>query len=65
MGLGIMEGRMTYPKVCTFLQGSGQQWDAASREPYAWRSREWVSYENEASVKEKVTFMYFFTTCYS
>ncbi|XP_050736173.1 chitinase-3-like protein 1 isoform X1 [Eriocheir sinensis] len=53
VGLGIMQGHMTYPKVCGFLQGSGQRWDKASRVPYAWRSREWVSYENEASVKEK------------
>lgn len=54
VGLGLMEGHMTYSKVCAFLQGSGEQWDKASRVPYAWRSREWLSYENEASVKEKV-----------
>lgn len=59
VGLGIMQGHMTYPKVCGFLQGSGQRWDKASRVPYAWRSREWVSYENEASVKEKVVSIYF------
>lgn len=54
VGLGMMQGHMTYPKVCVFLQGSGQHWDEASRVPFAWRSREWVSYENEVSVKEKV-----------
>lgn len=59
MGLGMMQGHMTYPEVCAFLQGSGQQWDKVSRVPYVWRSREWVSYENEASVKEKVTITYF------
>lgn len=62
MGLGMMEGHMTYPKVCVFLQGSGQQWDKDSRVPYAWRSREWLSYESEASVKEKVNISYFLLT---
>lgn len=47
---------MTYSQVCVFVQeGSACQWDEASRVPYAWRSREWVSYEDEASVKEKVS----------
>lgn len=53
-GLGMMDGRMTYSQVCVFVQeGSGWQWDEASRVPYAWRSREWVSYEDDQSVKEK------------
>lgn len=54
VGLGLMEGRMTHPQVCTFVQkGSAWHWDKASRVPYAWRSRDWISYEDESSVKEK------------
>ena len=49
---------MTYSQVCVFVQkGSAWHWDEHSRVPYAWRSREWISYEDEASVKEKVSVM--------
>ncbi|MPC53520.1 Chitotriosidase-1 [Portunus trituberculatus] len=54
VGLGLMEGRMTHPQVCTFVQkGSAWHWDEASRVPYAWNSCDWISYEDESSVKEK------------
>lgn len=47
---------MTHPQVCTFVQkGSARHWDEASRVPYAWRSLDWISYEDENSVKEKVS----------
>lgn len=54
VGPGLMDGRMTHPQVCRFVQrGSAWHWDEASRVPYAWRSRDWISYEDESSVKEK------------
>lgn len=54
VGPGLMDGRMTHPQVCTFVEsGSAWHWDEASRVPYAWRSLDWISYEDESSVKEK------------
>jgi GH18 family chitinase len=48
-----------YYEVCEFLAkpGTAVQWDPESKVPYAFNEGDWVSYDNEDSVQEKVCFL--------
>lgn len=50
------DGFTAYNQVCGFMGDSGVQavFDHESRVPYAFKNKEWISYENEQSVAYKV-----------
>lgn len=52
--LGI-KGFVSYPTICSFLAGGAtRQFDNESKVPFAYRDREWVSYEDAISARVKV-----------
>ncbi|XP_011160586.1 chitinase-3-like protein 2 [Solenopsis invicta] len=55
--LGV-KGFVSYPTVCQFLQsGAESVFNKESRVPYAFKGREWISYDNEESVYYKSTWI--------
>ena len=59
IGFGSLgsQGFAPYAEVCEFLRQprSGLQWDEESKVPYAYNGFDWISYDNEDSVQEKVS----------
>lgn len=54
--LGI-KGFVPYPTVCQFFKsGATNVFNKESRVPYAFKGKEWISYDNEESVFYKVTY---------
>lgn len=55
-------GFIDYADVCHFLTSGDvtQISDRSTRSPYAFKNKNWVSYEDERSVAYKVTFNYYF-----
>lgn len=52
---GMLEGKITYLEACIFVkEGATRYFDNESKVPYAVRDRDWVSYEDVASIKNKV-----------
>jgi len=52
--LGTM-GFVSYPMVCQFLKsGAVSIFNKESRVPYAFKNKEWISYDNEESIYQKV-----------
>ncbi|KAG6463063.1 chitinase-3-like protein 2 [Manduca sexta] len=58
--LGQM-GFVNYPDVCMYLRGSGDGaqvvFDNATRVPYMYKDREWVSYDTPQSVMDKANYI--------
>lgn len=55
IGFGLGGGQVSYPTVCQFLNGGGvREFDTESRVPYAYHKRDWISYDDEQSLQEKV-----------
>ena len=57
IGTGVygISGQITYPHVCKFLAaGATRHFDLQSRVPYAYLQRNWISYDDEDSLEEKV-----------
>ncbi|XP_065579522.1 chitotriosidase-1-like isoform X2 [Artemia franciscana] len=51
-------GQVPYPIVCTFLQNNGTRvWEPDARVPYSYRDNQWISYEDEESLREKVAWI--------
>ncbi|XP_012530246.1 chitinase-3-like protein 2 isoform X1 [Monomorium pharaonis] len=51
--LGV-KGFVSYPTVCQFLKSGGTSvFNKESRVPYAFKGREWISYDNEESIYYK------------
>ncbi|KAG5309307.1 CHIA chitinase, partial [Acromyrmex insinuator] len=51
--LGV-KGFVSYPTICQFLKsGAESVFNKESRVPYAFKNREWISYDNEESVSYK------------
>lgn len=51
----MLGGSLTYPAAYFFVQeGAKYIFDEESKVPYAVRDRDWVSYEDTKSIKEKV-----------
>jgi GH18 family chitinase len=50
------DGFVAYYDVCTFMSQPGTQsvFSYESKVPYAFREKEWISYDNEQSVAYKV-----------
>jgi hypothetical protein len=60
VGSGLGGGQVPYSTVCEFLtKGAIRQYDTESRVPYAYQERNWISYDDEQSLEEKVTILYF------
>ena len=58
MGVGTIGsgGYIDYPSVCRALaMGAQSQFDEDCRVPYAYWKRNWISYDDERSLEEKVT----------
>lgn len=54
IGEGISRGTLSYPEAYFFVQeGAKYFFDEESRVPYAVRGRDWVSYDDAKSIKEK------------
>jgi len=52
--LGTM-GFVSYPMICQFLKsGAVSIFNKESRVPYAFKDKEWISYDNEESIYQKV-----------
>jgi len=49
-------GYISYTETCTFLRQNETQitFDLESREPYAYNGKDWITFANEQSTKEKV-----------
>nr|XP_027207330.1 chitotriosidase-1-like [Penaeus vannamei] len=54
VGTGMLGGSLTYTEACIFVkEGATAYFDDESKVPYAVRGRDWVSYENPASIRAK------------
>jgi hypothetical protein len=63
VGSGLGGGQVPYSTVCDFLtNGAIRQYDAESRVPYAYQERNWISYDDEQSLEEKVIILFFSKT---
>ncbi len=49
-------GFISHVQICDFMAANGTTvvFDKGSREPYAYNGRDWISFDNEESAKEKV-----------
>lgn len=53
----MLGGSLTYTEACIFVkEGATAYFDDESKVPYAVRGRDWVSYENPASIRAKVRY---------
>lgn len=51
---GMFSGKLTYTEACIFVkEGATYYFDDESKVPYAVRERDWISYENAVSIKDK------------
>lgn len=51
----MLDGEVSYPDAYFFVkEGATRYFDEDSRVPYAVRDKDWVSYEDPQSVREKV-----------
>lgn len=55
LGPGLGRGKLNYSSVCTFLNHpeTVQSFEVHTQVPHAYRSFDWISYENEMSVAIK------------
>ena len=55
--VGGSNGFIDYPDVCQFLTTGGvtQIFDRSTRAPYAFKNRNWITYDDDRSVAYKVT----------
>lgn len=52
---GILGGKLTYLEACIFVkEGATRYFDNESKVPYAVRDRDWVSYDDNISIIDKV-----------
>lgn len=55
VGQGMLNGSLSYSEALSFIkEGAKEYFDDDSRVPYAVKNKDWVSYENERSISEKV-----------
>lgn len=54
--VGGSNGFIDYSDVCEFLNSGGvtQVFDRSTRAPYAYKNKNWISYDDERSVAYKV-----------
>ncbi|XP_067133094.1 acidic mammalian chitinase-like [Centruroides vittatus] len=53
-GSGLGGGGLSYPGVCEFLKNGGtRMFDDEAKVPYAFKNRDWISYDDYESVKIK------------
>ncbi|NXU65824.1 CHIA chitinase, partial [Horornis vulcanius] len=51
-------GSLAYYEICTFLNsGASQTWDESQSVPYAYKDRQWISYDNVTSFGFKVDWL--------
>lgn len=51
----MFHGVVSYPQAYFFIEEGAEHYvDSESKVPYACRGREWVSYEDSDSIREKV-----------
>lgn len=56
-GPGLGFGRLPYNKVCYFLRsGAHRMYDIFARVPYAYKGYQWMSFDDEESIAEKVKY---------
>ncbi|XP_045599057.2 acidic mammalian chitinase [Procambarus clarkii] len=54
VGSGMLNGAVTYPLAFSFVRnGAERYFDEESRVPYAVKDKDWVSYEDSESIREK------------
>ncbi|KAK3866777.1 hypothetical protein Pcinc_027713 [Petrolisthes cinctipes] len=54
VGKGMYNGALSYPRAYFFIkEGAEHHMDPESKVPYAWRGRDWMSYEDSDSIEQK------------
>ncbi|KAK6166326.1 hypothetical protein SNE40_023049 [Patella caerulea] len=52
-----MEGQLAYYEICELFENATYKWDPVQKSPYAYIEDQWVGFDNNRSVAEKVNWM--------